>query len=133
MKSKKRRTKKAITLLTRIQTLLGDVLDECGAIGKSVEKNVGVLLRSAEASITVAKEFFIAPETAKGQHKVAKTAKRVPPPRAVKTAVKPAAASHRRPAPPASKRAPKAAKPQARARAKRAPQAAAPISSPSVP
>jgi hypothetical protein len=39
-------------LLTRIEALLSDVLDECAAIGKSVEKNVGVLLRS---SITFAR------------------------------------------------------------------------------
>jgi hypothetical protein len=133
MKAKKRTTKKAVTLLTKIETLLSDVLDECAAVGKSVEKNVGVLLRSAEASITVAKEFFIAPEPAKDRPKVAKAAKPVTRHRAVKTAVKPAAAAHKRSAVPASKRALKTTKPQPRARAKRAPHSVAPIANPSGP
>lgn len=121
MKSKKKTTKKAVTLLTRIEALLSDVIDQCSAIEKSVEKNVRVLLRSAEASVMVAKEFFSAPEPAKGQHKAAKAAKRV--------ARKPAAASHKRPAAHAKKAASKAAKPKA----KRAPQTAAPIASAPVP
>ena len=120
MKTKKRTTKKAVTLLTRIETLLSDVLDECSAIEKSVEKNVRVLLRSAEASITVAKEFFLAPEPAKRQ-KVAKAPKRVPRHRAARTGVKPPAAAHRHPAT-ARKRAVKSAKPLA-----------APIARPAIP
>jgi hypothetical protein len=118
MKAKKRTTKKAVTLLTRIEGLLSDVLDECSAIEKSVEKNVRMLLRSAEASITVAKEFFVAPEPAKGRQKAAKAPKRVPRHRAARTA--PAAAK------PALKPAKRLAR--HRAPAKRQPQA-----SPAVP
>lgn len=72
MKSKQH-TKKAVTLLTKIETLLSDVLEECSAIEKSVEKNVGVLLRSAEVSIAAAKDYFIAPEPPKIRRKIAKT------------------------------------------------------------
>jgi len=126
MKTKKRTTKKAVTLLTRIEGLLSDVLDECSAIEKGVEKNVRMLLRSAEASITVAREFFIAPEPAKGRQKAAKAPKRVPRHRAARTA------------PAAGKPALKPAKRLARHRApaKRRPQAsslAAPVASPAVP
>lgn len=77
-KTKKRTTKKAVTLLTKIETLLSDVLVECAAIGKSVEKNAAVLLRSAEASIADAKDYFTAPEPPKARRKTVKTAKRAP-------------------------------------------------------
>jgi len=56
MKSKKK-TKKAVTLLTKIETLLSDALDECSAIEKSVEKNVRELLLSAQAAIVSARNF----------------------------------------------------------------------------
>lgn len=58
MKSKKKKPAKAITLLTQIETLLSDVLDELSVIEKSVEKNVRELLVSAEASISKAKDFI---------------------------------------------------------------------------
>jgi hypothetical protein len=70
MKSKKRTTK-AVTLLTRVETLLSDVLEECSDIEKSVEKNIRVLLRSAEASIAVAKDYFTASEPSKVRRKTA--------------------------------------------------------------
>jgi hypothetical protein len=114
MKTKKRTTKKAITLLTRVETLLSDALDQCSAIEKSVEKNARVLLRSAEAAVTVAKDFFITPEPAKARRKAAKAPKRVPRHRAARPGVKPPAAAHRRAAPPkARKRVVRTAKPLA--------------------
>lgn len=72
MKTKKKRTPKAVTLLTNVETLLSAVLDECFEIEKSVEKNVRVLLRSAEASVVAAREYFIAPERPKVARKIAK-------------------------------------------------------------
>jgi len=71
MKPAKKRTKtvrkatRAVTLLTRIEGLLSDVVDECAAIGVSLEKNVRALLRTAESSIAAAKDYFIAPAPAK--------------------------------------------------------------------
>jgi len=106
MKAKKRTTKKAVTLLTRIEGLLSDVVDECSAIEKSVEKNVRLLLRSADAAVTVAKDFFltITPAPAKTAHKVAKAKKRVVRHRAARPAAKPVAAAHRRAARPAARK-----------------------------
>jgi len=57
MKPKKKSTK-AVTLLTRMESLLSDVLDECSAIEKSAEKNVRELLVAAEESIAKAKDFL---------------------------------------------------------------------------
>lgn len=76
MKTKKR-TPKAVALLTKVETLLSDVLDECFEFEKSVEKNVRVLLRSAEASVDAAKEYFIAPQPGKAARKIAKRAAHV--------------------------------------------------------
>ncbi len=72
MKTKKKRPPKAVTLLTKVETLLSDVLDECFEIEKSVEKNVRVLLRSAEASVVAAKEYFITPERPAVARKITK-------------------------------------------------------------
>ena len=58
MKTKQKHSKKAVTLLTRIETLLADVLAECSAIEKTIEKNVRDLLRTAEVSIAQAKDFI---------------------------------------------------------------------------
>ena len=58
MKSKNKKTAKAVTLLTQIETLLGDVLEEFSVIEKSVEKTVRELLLSAEASISKARDFI---------------------------------------------------------------------------
>ena len=65
MKSRKKKSIKAVTLLSKIEALLSEVMAEYSAIEKSVEKNVQGLLRSAEASIATAKEFIIpAPSSA---------------------------------------------------------------------
>jgi hypothetical protein len=87
MKSKKH-TKKAVTLLTKIETLLSDVLHECSEIEKSVEKNVGVLLRTAEVSIAAAKDYFAAPELPKVPKKPARILGRVPRHRVAESRVK---------------------------------------------
>jgi len=58
MKTKKK-SPKAVTLLTRIGTLLSDAIDECSAIEKSVEKNVRELLVSAQSSILSARDFVV--------------------------------------------------------------------------
>ena len=88
----KKHTKKAVTLLTKIETLLSDVFDECSkiekSVEKSVEKNVGVLLRSAEVSIAAAKDYFAAPELPKVRRKTAKIAGRVPRHRVASSRVK---------------------------------------------
>lgn len=65
------KSKKTITLLTRIETLLSDVLAESSEIEKRAEKSVRVLLRSAEASIAAAKDYFTAPEPSKVRRKTA--------------------------------------------------------------
>lgn len=80
MKSKKKKPVKAVTLLTRIEALLGDVLNEFSVIEKSVEKNVRELLLSAEASISKAKDFISPPPV---RHVAAKSR-----PRAVKAKAK---------------------------------------------
>jgi len=96
MKSKKaKRTKKAITLLTKIEKLLADVLVECSAFEKTLEKNVRILVRAAEKSIGDAKDFF-APAPAEVRRK----------------AVKKPVAKRKAAAPAARKRAVKAAKPR---------------------
>ncbi|MGA2882783.1 MAG: hypothetical protein ABSG13_27850 [Bryobacteraceae bacterium] len=94
MKSKKH-TKKAVTLLTKIETLLSDVFDECSKIEKSVEKNVGVLLRSAEVSIAAAKDYFAAPELPKVPKKIARIPGRVPRHRVARSKAKATVAKKR--------------------------------------
>lgn len=64
MKSKrttrsKRPSKKPITLLTKIESLLDDVLVELSSIEKSVERNVRELLQAAAASVSKAKDFIV--------------------------------------------------------------------------
>jgi hypothetical protein len=56
----KRKSKKPVTLLTKIETLLSDVLGELSSVEKSVEKNVRELLLSAAASVVKAKDCFTA-------------------------------------------------------------------------
>jgi hypothetical protein len=58
MKSKKKKSTKAVTLLNQIEALLSDLVAECAVVEKGVEKNVRELLRSAEASVAMAKDFF---------------------------------------------------------------------------
>lgn len=82
MKSKRKSTK-PITMLTKIEALLSDVLDELSSIERSVEKNVRGLLLSAAASIAKAKDF-VAPalvseaprKSARGPRKTARTRRR---------------------------------------------------------
>jgi hypothetical protein len=95
MKAKKR-TAKAVTLLTRIEMLLSDVLEQCSEIEKSVEKNALVLLRSAEASIAAAKDYFIVPEAPKVRTKTAKTVGRVSRHRVARRRVKAPVAGKKR-------------------------------------
>jgi len=57
---KKASTKKAVTLLTRIERSLSDVLDGLSVVEKSVEKNVRSVLLSAQASIGTAIDFISA-------------------------------------------------------------------------
>jgi len=59
MKAKKK-SAKAVTLLTKAEKLLSDVIDDCVDIEKSVEKNVREVLLSAQASIDSAMNFFTA-------------------------------------------------------------------------
>jgi len=76
MKTKKR-TPKPVTLLTKVEMLLSDVLQGCSEIEKSVEKDVRMLLRSAEASVSAAKDYFVAPEPSKTRRKTARTSRRL--------------------------------------------------------
>ena len=59
MKSKKK-AKKPVTLLTRIEKSLSDVLDELAVLEKSAEKNVRAGLLSAQKSIGSAIDFISA-------------------------------------------------------------------------
>jgi hypothetical protein len=94
----KKTTKKAVTLLNRIETLLSDVLVECADIEKSVEKNVRGVLLAARKSIGSAIDFISAAASTEAK------------PKTVKTRAKPAARAKKpAPAPVARKRAVKAA------------------------
>ena len=88
MKTKKK-TKKAVTLLEKIETLLSDVLREGSTIEASVEKNVRDLLLSAKASILAARDFISALPSSEVHHKPAKS-KAKPPAKAKKHAKAPA-------------------------------------------
>jgi len=81
MKTRKRAKKptRAVTLLTKIERLLSDVLKEGAALEKGFEKNVRALLRTAETSVTAARDYFVKPAPAKVARKAAKpkAAKRV--------------------------------------------------------
>lgn len=96
MKTKKK-SPKAVTLLTKIETLLSDALAECSAIEKSVEKNVRELLLSAQSSISSAIDFVggvaasAVPQKAAAKKKAkpsVKARKRAPAPTAKKHAAK---------------------------------------------
>ena len=75
MKEKKKHSKKAVTLLEQIETLLSDVLKECAVIEESIEKNVRELLLSAEQSILKAKTFITPAPTETARRKAAKARK----------------------------------------------------------
>jgi hypothetical protein len=69
------KSKKAVTLLTRIESLLSDVLDEYSVIEKHVEKNVRAVLLSAQASVASALDFIGALPSAGVRQKAAKSRK----------------------------------------------------------
>jgi hypothetical protein len=77
MKSKRRTTKsqKAVTLLTRVESLLSDALEEYSVIEKQVERNVRTVLRSAQASVSSALDFIGALNSSASQPKAAKSRK----------------------------------------------------------
>lgn len=122
MKATKKRAKKAtraVTLLTRIEELISDVLKEGAAIEKGLEKNVKTLLRTAEASVVAARKYFAAPAPAKVV--VRKAAK----PKAAKRAVAPAKAKAK--ARPKAKHVAAAKKPAPRVVAKPRPEVFLPV------
>jgi hypothetical protein len=75
MKSKKK-SKKAVSLLTRIEKSLSDVLDDLSVIEKSAEKNVRAGLLSAQKSIGSAIDFISALPPFEVGKKTAKSRKR---------------------------------------------------------
>ena len=66
------KSKKAVTLLTRVETMLSDVLDEYSVI----EKNVREVLQSAQASIVSAIDFISSLPSSEVLQKPAKSRKR---------------------------------------------------------
>jgi len=79
MKAQKKHSKKAVTLLTKIEKLLVGVLAECSALEKSMEKNLRGLLRAAEVSVAAAKEFITPGPAPAVRHKTAAGRKRARP------------------------------------------------------
>jgi hypothetical protein len=67
------KSKKAVTLLTRIESLLSDVLDESSVIEKQVQKNVRAVLLSAQASVASALDFVSALPSAVVRQKAAQS------------------------------------------------------------
>lgn len=70
------KSKKAVTLLTRIDGLLSDVLDEYSVIEKNIEKNVRAALLSAQESIVCAIDFISALPSSAVRPKTANNRKR---------------------------------------------------------
>jgi len=75
MKSKRKSTK-PVTLLTQIEALLSDALEELSSIEKSVEKNVRDLLVSAATSVAAAREFLTPALLTAPAHRTAATRRR---------------------------------------------------------
>jgi len=75
MKAKKK-AKKAVSLLTRIEKSLSEVLDELSVVEKSAEKNVRAGLVAAQKSIGSAIDFISALPPFEVGKKAAKTRKR---------------------------------------------------------
>jgi hypothetical protein len=73
MKSKKKKSKKAVTRLEKIEKLLSDVIYECSDIEKGVEKNVREVLLSAQSSIGSAINYFTAAPSSEVPQMVAKS------------------------------------------------------------
>jgi len=74
MKSKKK-SKKAVTLLTRIEKSLSDVLDDFSVIDKSAEKNIREVLLSAQKSIVSAIDFISSLPSSEVRKKAVKSRK----------------------------------------------------------
>jgi len=94
MKAQKKQTKKAVTLLTKTEKLLADVLVECEALEKSVEKNFRGLVHAAEAAIAAAKEFVTPGPTAESRPRTGHGQAR---PKAARARKHPAVRAKRRP------------------------------------
>ena len=75
MKSKKK-SKKAVSLLTRIEKSLSEVLDELSVVEKSAEKNVRAGLVAAQKSIGSAIDFISALPPFEVKKKAAKSRKK---------------------------------------------------------
>jgi division protein CdvB (Snf7/Vps24/ESCRT-III family) len=88
------KSKKAVTLLARAESLLSDVLDEYSVIEKQVEKNVRAVLLSAQDSVNSAMNFISALPTAaqipskSGRRRAKAKTKARPRARAKKTAAR---------------------------------------------
>jgi hypothetical protein len=96
--------KKAVTLLTRIETLLSDALDEYSVIEKHVEKNVRAVLLSAQASVASAIDFISALPSSGVRQKAAKSRKGRRRPLKAKSKAKSSVRAKKRPAAAAKKR-----------------------------
>jgi hypothetical protein len=76
MKSKRKSARKAagtpITLLTKVEAVLSDVLDQLSSLEHTLEKSVRVLLSAAETSVTKAKGFVTPGPSAQTRRKVAR-------------------------------------------------------------
>ena len=92
MKSKKPVSKKPVTTLNKIETLLSEALKECSAVEKSVEKKVREVLGSAQASVISAKDYIVSaiPSSGAGQKGAKSVSKAKPAARAKKRSAAPA-------------------------------------------
>jgi len=98
------KSKKTITLLTRIETLLSDALNEYSVIEKHVEKNVRAVLLSAQASVVSAIKFISALPSTEVRQKAVKSRKGGRRPLATKSKAKPSVRAKKRYAAPAAKK-----------------------------
>jgi hypothetical protein len=98
------KSKKAVTLLTRIETLLSDALNEYSAIEKHVEKNVRAVLLSAQASVVSAIKFISALPSSEVRQKAATSRKGGRRHLKAKSKAKPSVRARKRSAAPAAKK-----------------------------
>ncbi|MGO9992554.1 MAG: hypothetical protein ACLPTF_08560 [Steroidobacteraceae bacterium] len=98
------KSKKAITLLTRIETLLSDALNEYSVIEKHVEKNVRAVLLSAQASVVSAIKFISDLPSSEVRQKAAKSRKGGRRPLEAKSKAKPSVRAKKRHAASAAKK-----------------------------
>ena len=101
------RSKNPVTLLTRIEKLLSDLLDQYSVMEKSIEKSVRAALLSAQESIVYAIDFMGSLPSSAARQKTAKRPKRAPRHLKAKRKAKRSVRAKKRTAPPAKKRAPK--------------------------